>query len=224
MANIFSDFSFLKNYWQFFVTGVEVTIELAIVSIILGTVLGIMLAMAKRSKVWILSLLSKAFIGFIRDTPLLAQIYIVYIALPMVTGLSVPDFVTGAVALTLYSSAYIAEIIRSGIQSLPAGQSEAAASLGMTSRQAMRDIILPQAFKNILPALGNQFIGNVKDSSLVSVLGITDLMYQAQTVRGSTALGLQPILVASGLYLIMTWLLNRVLVYVERRMGVSDNH
>lgn len=203
--------------------GVEVTIELAIVSIILGTALGIMLAMAKRSKVWILSLLSKAFIGFIRDTPLLAQIYIVYIALPEVTGLSVPDFVTGAVALTLYSSAYIAEIIRSGIQSLPAGQSEAAASLGMTSRQAMRDIILPQAFKNILPALGNQFIGNVKDSSLVSVLGITDLMYQAQTVRGSTALGLQPILVASGLYLIMTWLLNRVLSYVERRMSVSDN-
>lgn len=223
MANFFSGFSFLKNYWQFFVTGVEVTIELAIVSIILGTVLGIMLAMAKRSKVWILRLLSKAFIGFIRDTPLLAQIYIVYIALPAVTGLSVPDFVTGAVALTLYSSAYIAEIIRSGIQSLPAGQSEAAASLGMTSRQAMRDIILPQAFKNILPALGNQFIGNVKDSSLVSVLGITDLMYQAQTVRGSTALGLQPILVASGLYLIMTWLLNRVLSYGERRMSVSDN-
>ncbi|WDC93226.1 amino acid ABC transporter permease (plasmid) [Latilactobacillus curvatus] len=223
MANFFSGFSFLKNYWQFFVTGVEVTIELAIVSIILGTVLGIMLAMAKRSKVWILSLLSKAFIGFIRDTPLLAQIYIVYIALPAVTGLSVPDFVTGAVALTLYSSAYIAEIIRSGIQSLPAGQSEAAASLGMTSRQAMRDIILPQAFKNILPALGNQFIGNVKDSSLVSVLGITDLMYQAQTVRGSTALGLQPILVASGLYLIMTWLLNRVLSYGERRMSISDN-
>lgn len=223
MANFFSGFSFLKNYWQFFVMGVEVTIELAIVSIILGTVLGIMLAMAKRSKVWILSLLSKAFIGFIRDTPLLAQIYIVYIALPAVTGLSVPDFVTGAVALTLYSSAYIAEIIRSGIQSLPVGQSEAAASLGMTSRQAMRDIILPQAFKNILPALGNQFIGNVKDSSLVSVLGITDLMYQAQTVRGSTALGLQPILVASGLYLIMTWLLNRVLSYVERRMSVSDN-
>ena len=223
MANFFSGFSFLKNYWQFFVTGVEVTIELAIVSIILGTVLGIMLAMAKRSKVWILSLLSKAFIGFIRDTPLLAQIYIVYITLPAVTGLSVPDFVTGAVALTLYSSAYIAEIIRSGIQSLPAGQSEAAASLGMTSRQAMRDIILPQAFKNILPALGNQFIGNVKDSSLVSVLGITDLMYQAQTVRGSTALGLQPILVASGLYLIMTWLLNRVLSYGERRMSVSDN-
>ena len=223
MANFFSGFSFLKNYWQFFVMGVEVTIELAIVSIILGTVLGIMLAMAKRSKVWILSLLSKAFIGFIRDTPLLAQIYIVYIALPAVTGLSVPDFVTGAVALTLYSSAYIAEIIRSGIQSLPAGQSEAAASLGMTSRQAMRDIILPQAFKNILPALGNQFIGNVKDSSLVSVLGITDLMYQAQTVRGSTALGLQPILVASGLYLIMTWLLNRVLSYGDRRMSVSDN-
>ncbi|GAF37714.1 amino acid ABC transporter, amino acid-binding/permease protein [Lentilactobacillus farraginis DSM 18382 = JCM 14108] len=90
--------------------------------------------------------------------------------------------------------------------------------------QIMKDIILPQAVKNILPALGNQFIGNVKDSSLVSVLGITDLMYQAQTVRGSTALGIQPILVASVIYLILTWLLNRILAIYEKRLRVSDNH
>jgi polar amino acid transport system permease protein len=92
----------------------------------------------------------------------------------------------------------------------------------MSKWQAMKDIILPQAIKNILPALGNQFIGNVKDSSLVSVLGIADLMFQAQTVRGSTALGLEPMIVASLLYLVLTWGLNRILANVEKRLKVSD--
>lgn len=146
----------------------------------------------------------------------------VYIGLPKIVGVSIPDFVTGLVALTLYSTAYIAEIIRSGIQSLPVGQVEAATSLGMPQVRVMTDIVLPQAFKNILPALGNQFIGNIKDSSLVSVLGITDLMFAAQTVRGSTALGLEPMIVASGLYLVMTWSLNRLLNLFERRMRASD--
>ncbi|MQS76009.1 amino acid ABC transporter permease [Companilactobacillus halodurans] len=216
------NYSFLGNYWQLFVRGVVVTVELAIISIILGFLLGIILAIMKRSKIWIISLLAKAYIGFIRDTPLLIQIYIVYIGLPIVTGLQIPDFMTGVVVLTLYSAAYIAEIIRSGIESLPIGQMEASLSLGMSQWQTMKDIILPQAFKNILPALGNQFIGNVKDSSLVSVLGIADLMFEAQTVRGSTALGLEPMIVASLLYLALTWSLNRVLSMIERRMKVSD--
>lgn len=215
-------YSFIGKYWGLFLKGVGITIELAIISIVLGLILGIILALMKRSKIKIVSLIAKMYIGFIRDTPLLVQIYIVYIGLPMMLGVDIPDFMTGVVALTLYSAAYIAEIIRSGIDSLPTGQSEAAVSLGMSKRRVMTDIILPQAFKNILPALGNQFIGNVKDSSLVSVLGISDLMFSAQTVRGSTALGLQPMIVASLLYLVMTWLLNLVLGRIERRMKASD--
>ncbi|GAW98945.1 amino acid ABC transporter permease [Secundilactobacillus mixtipabuli] len=219
---MFQSYSFVGKYWDLFLKGMGITIELAVISIVLGLILGIILSLMKRSKIKVISLIAKMYIGFIRDTPLLVQIYIVYIGLPMVLGIDVPDFVTGVVALTLYSAAYIAEIIRSGIDSLPMGQSEAAISLGMSKRRVMTDIILPQAFKNILPALGNQFIGNVKDSSLVSVLGISDLMFSAQTVRGSTALGLQPMLVASLLYLVMTWLLNSVLAYIERRMKASD--
>ncbi|WP_288531461.1 amino acid ABC transporter permease [uncultured Secundilactobacillus sp.] len=219
---MFQSYVFIGKYWTLFLKGMWVTIELAVISIILGLILGIILALMKRSKIKLVHLIAKMYIGFIRDTPLLVQIYIVYIGLPMVLGIDVPDFATGIVALTLYSAAYIAEIIRSGIDSLPFGQSEAAISLGMSKRRVMLDIILPQAFKNILPALGNQFIGNVKDSSLVSVLGITDLMFSAQTVRGSTALGLQPMIVASLLYLIMTWLLNTILAFIERRMKASD--
>ncbi len=219
---MFDNYDFLDKYWSLFLQGVEVTIVLAVISILLGLVLGILVALLKMSKIKPVSLLASMYVGFIRDTPLLVQIYLVYIGLPKIVGVSIPDFVTGLVALTLYSTAYIAEIIRSGIQSLPVGQVEAATSLGMPQVRVMTDIVLPQAFKNILPALGNQFIGNIKDSSLVSVLGITDLMFAAQTVRGSTALGLEPMIVASGLYLVMTWSLNRLLNLFERRMRASD--
>lgn len=219
---MFDNYNFLDKYWSLFLQGVEVTIVLAVISILLGLVLGILVALLKMSKIKPVSLLASMYVGFIRDTPLLVQIYLVYIGLPKIVGVSIPDFVTGLVALTLYSTAYIAEIIRSGIQSLPVGQVEAATSLGMPQVRVMTDIVLPQAFKNILPALGNQFIGNIKDSSLVSVLGITDLMFAAQTVRGSTALGLEPMIVASSLYLVMTWSLNRLLNLFERRMRVSD--
>ncbi|MBC6388607.1 amino acid ABC transporter permease [Lactobacillus kunkeei] len=217
-----SSFSFMSQYWMMFVQGVITTIELAIISIVFGFIIGIVLAILKKSKYSILSIFAKAYIGFIRDTPLLIQIYIVYIGLPMIFDVNISDFATGVIALTLYSAAYIAEIIRSGIESLPIGQFEASLALGMNKWKMMRDIILPQAIKNILPALGNQFIGNVKDSSLVSVLGITDLMYQAQTVRGSTALGVQPILVAAAIYLVITWILNCGMSYAERRMSVND--
>lgn len=123
------NYSFLTNYWQLFIKGVVVTVELAIISIILGLILGIILAVMKRSSIFIVSLLAKAYIGFIRDTPLLIQIYIVYIGLPIITGLQIPDLATGVVCLTLYSAAYIAEIIRSGIESLPIGQSEPTSAL-----------------------------------------------------------------------------------------------
>ena len=219
---MFDNYNFLDKYWSLFLQGVEVTIVLAVISILLGLVLGILVALLKMSKIKPVSLLASMYVGFIRDTPLLVQIYLVYIGLPKIVGVSIPDFVTGLVALTLYSTAYIAEIIRSGIQSLPVGQVEAATSLGMPQVRVMTDVVLPQAFKNILPALGNQFIGNIKDSSLVSVLGITDLMFAAQTVRGSTALGLEPMIVASSLYLVMTWSLNRLLNLFERRMRASD--
>ena len=161
---MFDNYNFLDKYWSLFLQGVEVTIVLAVISILLGLVLGILVALLKMSKIKPVSLLASMYVGFIRDTPLLVQIYLVYIGLPKIVGVSIPDFVTGLVALTLYSTAYIAEIIRSGIQSLPVGQVEAATSLGMPQVRVMTDIVLPQAFKNILPALGNQFIGNIKDS------------------------------------------------------------
>jgi polar amino acid transport system permease protein len=133
-----------------------------------------------------------------------------------------PDMTVGAVALALNSGAYISEIIRAGIEAVDKGQMEAARSLGMSQRLAMFEIIIPQAFKNILPALGNEFVSIIKESSMVSVIGVAELMYNAGIVRGNTALGLEPIVVAAVIYFVLTFTMTRGLGYVERRMKASD--
>lgn len=209
-------FSFLGQYYSYFLTGTYVTILLAIIAVVFGTLLGVILTLLRRSRFKIVKVIGEVYVEFVRGTPLLAQVYIIYVSFQL------PDFLVGAIALSLNAAAYISETIRSGIEAVPRGQMEAARSLGMNQRLAMFDIILPQAFKNILPALGNQFIGSIKDSSIVSVIGIAELMYKTTIVRGSTALGLQPVLVASLIYLILTFTLSRILGVVERRLKVSD--
>lgn len=217
------NFSFLGTYYQFFITGIYITIILALIAVILGSILGVALTLLRRSKYKVVKLIGDIYVEFIRGTPLLAQIYIIYIGVPaLLSGMDIPDLAVGAIALSLNAAAYISETIRSGIEAVSKGQMEAARSLGMNQRTAMFDIIMPQAFKNILPALGNQFIGSIKDSSIVSVIGVAELMYETTIVRGNTALGLEPILVASLGYLVLTFTLSRLLGIVERRLKTSD--
>lgn len=166
--------------------------------------------------------IATAYVEFVRGTPLLVQIYIIYIGVPKLLGIDFPDMVVAAIALFLNSAAYVSEIIRAGIEAVDKGQMEAARSLGMNSRLAMFYIIIPQAFKNILPALVNEFIAIIKDSSMVSVIGVAELMYNANTVRGSIALGLEPVIVAALIYFVITFTLTRVLGIVERRLKASD--
>ena len=187
-----------------------------------GTILGLALTLLRRSRFKILKFIGNAYVEFVRGTPLLVQIYIIYIGLPKLIGMDLPDMATGAVALSLNSSAYISEIIRAGIEAVDKGQMEAARSLGMNQRLAMFEVVIPQAFKNILPALGNEFIAVVKESSMVSVIGVAELMYNAGIVRGNTALGLEPIVIAAVIYFILTFTLTRALGCIERRMKASD--
>lgn len=216
------NFSFLEKYYGYFLRGAEITVVLAFFAVFIGTVLGLFLTLLRRSKVKIIGFIATAYVEFVRGTPLLVQIYIIYIGLPKLIGIDFPDLTVGAIALALNSSAYVSEIIRAGIEAIDKGQMEAARSLGMNERMAMFQVVIPQAFKNILPALGNEFISVIKESSMVSVIGVAELMYNANTVKGNTALGLEPVVVAAIIYFIMTFTLTRVLGYVERRMKASD--
>lgn len=216
------NFTFLGKYSEYYLKGAEITIVLAFFAVLFGTILGLGLTLLRRSKFKPIAYIATAYVEFVRGTPLLVQIYIIYIGLPKLIGIDMPDITVGAVALALNSAAYISEIIRAGIDAVDKGQMEAARSLGMNQGLAMFHVVIPQAFKNILPALGNEFISIIKESSMVSVIGVAELMYNASIVRGNTALGLEPIVVAAVIYFILTFTLTRGLGYVERRLKASD--
>ncbi|MFL0163893.1 MULTISPECIES: amino acid ABC transporter permease [Clostridium] len=216
------NFTFLGKYSEYYLKGAEITIVLAFFAVLCGTILGLALTLLRRSKFKLISYIATAYVEFVRGTPLLVQIYIIYIGLPKLIGIDMPDMTVGSIALALNSAAYISEIIRAGIEAVDKGQMEAARSLGMNQGLAMVHVIIPQAFKNILPALGNEFISVIKESSMVSVIGVAELMYNASIVRGNTALGLEPIIVAAVVYFVLTFTLTRCLGYVERRMKASD--
>ena len=161
--------------------------------------------------------LAICYIEFIRGTPMLVQIMFVYFGIGAIIQ-SMPALVAGIIAVSVNSGAYVAEVIRSGIQSLPIGQTEAARSLGMTKKQTFRFIVLPQALRNIWPALGNEFITLLKDSSLVSTIGVGELMYQTQLVQADTYKGVLPLFITMMIYFILTFTLTRILNYFEGRM------
>lgn len=216
------NFDFLPKYYLFFLNGAKFTLLLAFFTVLFGVLLGLLLAMMRISKSKFLNLISTAYIEFIRGTPVLVQLYIIYYALPNLLGINLPDLVAAVLALSINSSAYVAEIIRAGIQAIDKGQMEAARSLGMTQSMAMRYIIIPQSIKNILPALGNEFIVVIKESSIVSVIGIHELMYNADTVRGNTFRPFEPLIIAALMYFVMTFTLSKLMGAVERRMRAGD--
>lgn len=214
------DFSFMAKYWEFFVDGAKWTLFLSVFTVLFGVILGVLLSLMRLSRIAPLRYFAVSYIEFIRGTPLLVQIYLIYYGLPY-AGISLPDYVAGILTLSLNSAAYIAEIFRAGIQNLDKGQTEAARSLGMPQRMAMRYIILPQAFRNILPALGNELVVVIKESSIVSVIGITELMYKADTVRGNIARPFEPLIIAAVIYFVMTFTLSKLLGRWESRLKRS---
>lgn len=211
------NFSFLPNYYKFFISGTGYTLLLSALTVVFGLLGGLALALMKTSNNKILKAIAVAYIEFIRGTPLLIQLYIVYYGI-----MDIPMLAAGVVAMSINSSAYIAEIIRAGINAVDKGQTEAARSLGLTKWLTYKEIIIPQAMKNILPALGNEFIVLIKESAIVSVIGIHDLMYNTDTVRGITFIAFEPLIIAALIYFVLTFTLSKVLGKVERRLTVSD--
>lgn len=201
--------------------GAKTTIQLTVISVSIGTALGLIISMFRLSKFKPLSFISAVYVDFFRGTPLLVQILLFHFAVLPAIG-KFPNVVSGYVALTLNSGAYIAEIFRAGIQSIERGQMEAARSLGMTYIQAMRYVIIPQAIKRVLPALGNEFIAMLKDSSLVSAIAVQELAMTGSLISGRTARPFEAYIPVALLYLVMTMALSQFVAYLERRFGKSD--
>jgi len=200
--------------------GLWTTMWISAAASVLGLVIGLVAGLMKISKNYTVSSLASIYVEIIRGTPLLVQIFIAYFFIGTVFNLN--RNVAGIGALALFAGAYVAEIVRAGVQSIPRGQMEAARSLGMSMPQAMMDIILPQAFKRILPPLSGQFISLIKDSSLVSVIAITDLTKSGREIITSTFATFEIWLVVAAMYLIVTSLLSQFVFYLERRLAISD--
>ena len=217
-------FGLWVKYWdKFLITGLGYTLSMAGIAVVLGTVLGALLALMRMAKLKPLNWIAGAYIGIIRGTPMLLQLYFFYFGLPkLIPILNKQQFACVALALVCNSAAYVSEIIRSGIQAVDIGQTEAARSLGMSQSMTMMQIILPQAVKNILPALGNEFIMLVKDTSLASTFFIGDIMTQYLLIKGATYLPVEPLVIAAILYLVLTFILSKLLGFFERRMRRGD--
>ena len=227
----FFNFSFLPKYGAFFVQGVEYTLMLAIVSVSLAVIPAMLLALMRLSRNKVVKTISGAYIAVFRSTPMLVQLSIIYfglfgvISIPRVTILGFVDlsrFIPGVVALARNSSAYVAEIFRAGILAVDAGQMEAARSLGLSKWQGMKLVVLPQAIKNVLPALANEVVTMVKESSICSMLGMAELMFGAKAVASTTYISLAPYTLAALIYFCINYPASKAIEAVERRMRRGD--
>ncbi|MCL6221112.1 amino acid ABC transporter permease [Streptococcus dysgalactiae] len=227
------DLSFLPKYWAYFNYGVLVTIMISASVVFFGTIIGVLVTLIKRTQIKPLTWLVNTYVWIFRGTPMVVQIMIAFAWMHFnqmptigfgVLNLDFSRLLPGIIIISLNSGAYISEIVRAGIEAVPKGQLEAAYSLGIRPRNAMRYVILPQAFKNILPALGNEFITIIKDSALLQTIGVMELWNGAQSVATATYSPITPLLVAAFYYLMVTTVLSQLLAVLERRMAQGGNH
>lgn len=225
------DFSFLPKYWSYFNYGVLVTIMISACVVFFGTIIGVLVALVKRSNIKFLDWLVSFYVWVFRGTPMVVQIMISFTIMhfsnmPIISiGVLDMDFsrlLPGIIVLSLNSGAYISETVRAGIEAVPKGQIEAAYSLGLKPSYTMRYVVLPQAFKNILPALGNEFITIIKDSSLLQTIGVMELWNGAQSVVTATYLPITPLLFGAFYYLMITTLMSFLLKLLEKRFGKGE--
>lgn len=211
------DFELIQRALPILLMGAGVTIEITAFSVAIGFFIGLFVGIARISQFKILRIMAAVYADCIRGTPLLVQIFLIYFALPMAIGQRVEPFIAAVAACGINSGAYVSEIFRAGIQAIDVGQMEAGRLLGLTWWQTMRFIILPQAFKNILPPLGNEFIAMLKDSSLVSVIGFEELTRRGQLIIAQTYGSFEIWMTVAVLYLIMTMAISRIVAFLEKR-------
>lgn len=215
----------IVDYKYYLILGTKVTIVVSLLASLLGLVCGVFMALLKRCRIAPVRWLANIYVEVVRGTPVLVQISMVYYGLPII-GVSFPSLEIGGVtfdrlfagilALAINSTAYICEIVRGGIESVDSGQKEAAEALGFSKFNIMKLIILPQALRNVLPTLGNEFVSMVKQSSQVSIMGLADLMYAADIIRGNTYRPFMPLVIVAVIYLILTFIVSYFFKWIER--------
>lgn len=219
-------------YWKLFLQGVVCTISLSALTVLFGFILALLIAMCRMGRSRILKAVSTAYVELFRATPMVVQVFIIYYV--VFDGVKVlPNFklfgfirfdrfFPAVVALALNSGAYLSEIIRSGIQSIDGGQTEAARSLGLSSWQTMRFVVLPQAIKNILPAIANEFVTIIKESAICYTIGVQDIMSAVNAVRGATFRMGEALIIATALYFCLTFPTSKIIAHFERKMSRGD--
>ena len=209
-----------SKYGSFYLEGLGVTLRLSFIAVFFGSIFGTLLAIMRRSRFTPVRMLAVAYTEIIRNTPLLLQLYLFYFLLPEIAPLPFlkDKFICIAFALCCNSAAYVSEVIRAGIQAVDKGQSEAARTLGLNQQQTMTKIVLPQAIRNILPALCNEFVTIVKETSLGAVLFVGGLMSKANIVSGTTTRRIETLLIAGAFYFVINFGMSKLVAYLERRL------
>jgi len=216
------DVTLVFDHWDRYMDGLINTIQVSIIALIGSFLLGAVIAIFRIAPFKPLNWFGTAYVEVIRNIPLLIVVFFFYLGLPSL-GITLDGFVSGTLGLTVYTAAFIAEAIRAGIQAVPTGQTEASRATGLSYIQTMLHIILPQAIKIVLPAIGNQFINLVKNSSILAVVAGMDLMYYADLINSDTFLPLTVYTFVALFYLVLTVPLSYAVLYMERRFNIADN-
>lgn len=216
------DFTILTDYLPMLGQAILLTLEFTLLSTIVGYIWGVLLSLIKISKIKPLAWFAQFYTSIFRGTPLLVQLMLIYYATPQLLNYQITALQAGVLTFGLNSAAYISESIRGGILSVDKGQWEAAMSLGVPKHRLMIDIVFPQAFKNTLPSLVNESIALLKDSSMVSIIGVADTMRWASLIQAKTFRAFEAFIVAAVVYYILVMALTTLGRYLERRVRVSD--
>ncbi|MFT9214394.1 amino acid ABC transporter permease [Liquorilactobacillus ghanensis] len=220
-------FDFMKQYYPVFIEGTAQTILISVIGVLIGILLGLFFVMMRLSKLKVFEYIARIYIAIVRGTPSMIQVMLIYYTLSKVISIPQVQFlgsgldrvIPGSIALGINSGAYTAEIFRSGIISISRGQTEAGLSLGLSEKTTMFSIVLPQATRNILPALGNEFISLIKESSVLFYIGVQEVTAQALGVGGTLYNFVPPLIVAAIIYFVLTFLLSQLMQFIEKRMS-----
>ncbi len=224
-----------EKYWPMFLNGAGVTLLIAISGTVIGFLIGLIIGVIRTIPVKanehillkiirkLITFLLSAYIEVFRGTPMMVQAMVIFYGIPLTTGIHLPVLEAGIFIVSINTGAYLAEIVRGGIISIDKGQFEAAQSLGMTHTQTMFNIVLPQSIRNILPAIGNEFVINIKDTSVLNVIGVSELYFASKGISGNNLRYFEVFLITCVIYFIMTFTITRILRLVEKKLAGPDS-